>query len=277
MTKVFVDESIQEQFEFIASAFVFDAGDVTALVRSALEERGLVPGRDEYKSGQRMDGDANRQSLRASLMDIAGRDVRVAVVFTSSSDRHRLGDELLCYLALACRRNGIKTTELEAFFDEGIFESVDQGRRSDASVRGLDDARLNFEQDSRAVQGIQVADAVAHTVGQILKQDLSGRAKTLQLGEAEGYQEGTPADLGWIFLMNLRHTLFHRTVIYKSQRHSFDPPTEPQVIPDQDDLVDHALHPELFGWGVFVAPMVPESVQRVVEERFARIWLGCIH
>jgi len=276
-TTAFIDESIHADLGFIASALVFDNGRLTALVADALQSVAMEPGREEFKSGVRMDGNPKFQALRYRLLSAMGLDVRIAVVFTPSVNRSILGRDLLEYLTLICRRNGIEPALLQAYFDEGLFPSVEQAKMCAAAMPNLQNAELNFEQDSKRILGIQVADAVAHTLGQVLKHDLLGNPKKILLGETEGYTNGTPADLGWTLLMSLRYALFHRLVVYQSNRDSIDPPAEPKIISQNEDSATYQQHPELFGWGIFAAPGLSEKLRGIIEDRFAKIWLGCIH
>lgn len=56
--------------------------------------------------------------------------------------------------------------------------------------------------------GIQVADAVTGSFGQILKETLSGKVKEIDIGiPRTGYEAGTVASLGWC--LRLRQAVEH--------------------------------------------------------------------
>jgi hypothetical protein len=125
--------------------------------------------------------------------------------------------------------------------------------------------------------GIQVADAVAHSFGQILKEELSGKVKLIDIGGPNsGYAPGTQAPLGWSLLMTLRHALMTRWMVYNGER--YDAATDPVVLdPVRDDPVDYGQHPILLGWGIQVAPEAATELRQGLEHALGRIWLGCIH
>ena len=61
------------------SAFVFANGRFDRKVASALRAAGLVPGKDEFKSGARMDANPSMRKARGSLLKLAGSETQVAV------------------------------------------------------------------------------------------------------------------------------------------------------------------------------------------------------
>lgn len=274
--RIFVDESINSPHGFIASALVFDYASSESSVRAALKAVGLVPGRDEFKSGRRMDTDAVMRELRDRLLTIAGSPgVKLAVVSTPVSERAALGSAILSQLALILRRNGVDPACVDIYFDEGFFPRTERAQQIAAEARDFDAMRFHFEQDSRAVLGLQLADAVAHTVGQVLRQELSPARKEIRLGEGDGYPEGTPADLAFVLLKGLRQTLFHRPAVPEGKEHLVDLRTEPKIIRDDEDPVTSGERPDLLGWGVFVASSLAADLQRVIEDTFRQIFLGC--
>ncbi len=133
------------------------------------------------------------------------------------------------------------------------------------------------EEDSRSCVGIQVADAVAHSFGQIIKAALTGNEKMIDIGGPNtGYSGGTEAPLGWSLLMNLRYALLTRPIIHNGEPYLAE--CDPVVLdPANDDPVDFGQHPTLLGWGVQVAPEADASLRQAVEQKLGRIWLGCIH
>ena len=277
ISRVYIDESIHSDLGFIASAMVFDTNNLEDLVSDALRSAGMRPGIDEYKSGVIMRENPIGQALRDRILRIAGSDVKLAVLFSPANARSDLGQDILKHLTIVCQRNGILSSSLQAYFDEGLFSSAKQAQRIAGTFPEFEVRNLNFEQDSRQILGIQVADNVAHSLSQILKPELTDNRKTTLVGEDSGYLEGTEVDLDWSLLMSLRYTLFHRTVIYEKDQEGVIRATNPKIISDEDDIVEYAQHPELFGYGIFVAPNLLEQVRSSIEDRFAKIWLGCIH
>jgi len=142
------------------------------------------------------------------------------------------------------------------------------------SLRGCE---IHAEEDSVKCRGIQVADAVAHSFGQIVKSAVTGNEKTIDIGGPNtGYPAGTEAPLSWALLMNLRSAVLTRPIVYDGG--SYDSASDPVVIdPEYDDPVDFGQNPILLGWGVQVAPETSSELREAVEKRLGKIWLGCIH
>ena len=119
-------------------------------------------------------------------------------------------------------------------------------------------ALLKFEQDSKRVAGLQVADAIAGAASQILLQNLTGRSRAVLLGEDEGYPDGTSSDLGWVLRMTLRYSLFKG----------------PWGDLARDDL-DEAMTAPLYGDGVFATETLRQDIRDTVQKVFKNIWMGC--
>lgn len=275
-TQCYIDESIHSSCGFVATAFVLAAGPFGQTVAEALRKAGLTPGKDEFKSGTRMDSNPKMKSARGSLLALASSKVRVAVFF-GPFDKTTLGKQSLQALQSILVRNGIWPSRLSVYFDEGIFPSVREAYRLHRLFSYLRGCRIYPREDSRLRLGIQVADAVAHSFGQILKESLTGTKKLVEIGgPGTGYRKGTKVPLGWDLLMTLRRGLFTRPMVYDGKRYLAA--TDPVILdPIYDDPVVYGQHPVLLGWGVQVAPDAGESLRQGVERALGRIWLGCIH
>ena len=75
--------------------------------------------------------------------------------------------------------------------------------------------------------------------------------------------------------MKLRHAFFRRPVIQEG--YAFAPETEPLIVPEDEDLVDRAIQPEIMSWGVHVTDELSLEVQDAIRHSLGTIWLGCIH
>jgi hypothetical protein len=217
------------------------------------------------------------QDLRINYFNILRSKTKIAVLVTSSYEQEILGQEILKALANVIRKNGLKGHNLHILFDTGLCNSASINQQSAELQEDLKEARLMFDQDSKSVLGIQLADAVAHTIAQILKEHITGKSKKIILSEAYGYDNQTEFELGWTLLMDLRYSFFVRRVFYKSNSRTMDPRTEPLLIDDDEDIVQFVQHPELFGWGVFVSNNCTDELKIAVKEVFDKVWLGCIH
>lgn len=272
----YVDESIYDTLGVVVTAFVFSNSDFEPLVTSALMEAGIDTPREEYKSSARMDTDHRMRDARDKLLRLAGSKANIAVFF-GPFDRPRLGRQALQAVQSVLLRNAIDTSALSLYFDQEIFPSQGEAERLHSVFHYLADCRIHAVEDSRIRVGIQVADAVAHSFGQIIKAALTGKTKTIDIGGPDtGYPEGTEAPLGWALLMALRYSLFTRPIIYNGEKYSAE--CDPVVLdPVNDDPVDFGQHPTLLGWGVQVAPEAQGELRQAVEAQLGRLWLGCIH
>ena len=275
LTHCYVDESVQNDSGFVATAFVFAGPAFEGEAERVLREAGLSPRKDELKSSARMDLDPRMRSARGAALNLAGSSARVAVFF-GPCNRSTIGKQSLQALQAVLLRNVLATVPLEVHFDEDIFPTVEEAIRLQKLFRILAPVRIHPREDSRLVLGIQIADVVAHSFGQIVKAEISGNSKEVEIGgPATGYPEGTRATLSWSLLMSLRYALFTRPIAYDGDQHPTE--SDPVVLdPIHDDPVEYGPHPTLLGWGVQVAPEASAGLRYAVERSLGRTWLGCI-
>jgi hypothetical protein len=275
LTHCYVDESVHGESGFVATAFVFGDSSLEGAVARTLSGAGLSPEKQELKSSARMDSDPRMRAARDAILGLAGSSTRIAVSI-GPYDRSTIGKHCLQALQSVLLRNGLTSTPLDVYFDEGIFASASEAERLQALFRALDNTRIHPRENSRLVLGIQVADVVAHSVGQIVKAQISGRSKEIEIGGPDtGYPEGTRAPLGWSLLMNLRHALLTRPMAHEGDDYPLE--TDPVVLdPVHDDPAEYAQHPILLGWGVQVAPESESELRSAVERSLGKLWLGCI-
>jgi hypothetical protein len=275
-TRCYVDESIHDAFGVVVTAFVFAAEDFELAVSQMLNAAGIETPREEFKSSARMDADTRMRDAREGLIDLVRDRAKIALVF-SPFYRPRLGRQVLQALQSVLVRNGIAPSSLQIHFDREIFASQDDAKRLQGLFHFLKGCRIHGVEDSKARVGIQVADAVAHSFGQIIKSALSGNEKLIDIGgDRTGYPEGTQAPLSWALLMSLRYAMLTRPVVYNGEIYRAE--CDPVVLdPLHDDPVDIAQHPTLLGWGIQVAPESDADLRQAVEKSLGRLWLGCIH
>lgn len=276
LTHCYVDESVHEKSGFVATALVFGAPSLESDVARALEEAGLSPRDQELKSSARMDADPRMRAARDAILCLAGSSTRIAV-FIGPYDRCTIGKHCLQALQSVLLRNGLTSSCLDVYFDEDIFASASEAERLQPLFRALQNVRIHPRENSRLVLGIQVADVVAHSFGQIVKAEMSGESKEVEIGGPDtGHPDGTKAPLGWSLLMNLRYALLTRPMAYEGEDYPLE--TDPVVLdPVHDDPVEYGQHPILLGWGVQVAPESEVELRSAVDRSLGRLWLGCIH
>lgn len=276
LTQCYIDESVQHECDFVVSAFVFTNGRFDREVSSVLREAGLKPGLDEFKSCIRMDINPQMRKVRDTLLALASSKTRLAM-FVGPHQYGTLGKHSLQALQSVLVRNGIRPSGLKAYFDEDIFKSPQEASRLQALFHFLRAVRIFPMENSKKRLGIQVADAVAHSCGQIIKEALTGKSKLIVIGGRNtGYEKGTKAPLGWKLLMTLRYAWLTRPMVYNGD--PYIAAADPVILdPEHDDPVSYGQHPILHGWGVQVAPEADDNLRRAVEQTLGRIWLGCIH
>lgn len=265
----YVDESIQRECGFVATAFVFGHAGLDAAVAEVLERAGLAPGRDEFKSGARMDANPTLRQVRADLMGLAGQRTRLAVVFSSAHRRDRLGQYALQALQSVLVRNGVARSGLTTYFDSGIFADEPSASVLQKHFSTLAGVRLHVREDSKKRLGIQVADVVAHTFGQVLRESVAKDRKRVHFGPDDSLP------LSEVLLSPIRFAIFRRHLLYGSRPH--DPACDPIVVTSEDDLMEMGPNAEVFGWGVQVAPDLPDDLRTGVRAILERVWLGCYH
>lgn len=272
----YVDESIQADLGVVCSAFVFVEQDVDGAIRKVLVDAGFDPETTEYKSSARMTGNSSMQQVREGLMSIASRSTKIAVFF-GPFERSRLGRQTLQALQSIVVRNGFDPAGLVVHFDKEIFRTNAAAERLLGCFTALRGCEVHGSEDSKLCRGIQLADAVAHSFGQIIKAAMNGEEKKINIGGPNtGYDEGTMAPLSWELLMTLRYALLTRPTA--SDASNYDPATDPVLPgPDIDDQIEVGQHPVFLGWGVQVAPESSAELSNAVQGRLARLWLGCIH
>ena len=272
----FVDESIYDSLGIVVTAFVFSDSKFENQVIEALKEAGINTPHDEYKSSARMDTNEHMRNARDKLLSLAGRSSKIAVFFGPFS-RPCLGRQTLQAVQSVLLRNSIEPSSLTIYFDQEIFPSKEEANRLKSVFHYLEGSQIHAHEDSKTRVGIQVADAVAHSFGQIIKESLSGRQKMIDIGGPNtGYRAGTEAALGWSLLMTLRYALLTRPIVYNGDLYNAQ--CDPVVLdPINDDPVSFGQNPTLLGWGVQVAPESDTSLRQAVETEFGRLWLGCIH
>ncbi|MEW6595741.1 MAG: DUF3800 domain-containing protein [Thermodesulfobacteriota bacterium] len=273
---LYVDESIHNDLGFIVSAFVIAEDEIDSEISSALIKAGLVPGKEEFKSGARMSGNLSLQNLRQDLFGIIREHCRVAFMFTAEKNRKNLGIEAIEAMQKIFRKNGISPAGVAAHFDEGMFPSVRSAINAMKKYPELNHLQFHPEQNSKNCLGIQLADALANSMSQIVREAITGKPKFINIGgESSGYPDDTEAELGWTLLMGIRYNFYSRPVL--PHGYDFDPKTDPLIYSDNEDPVDVSINPELIGWGIHLGNDLPKDVKETVEKRLDRIWLGCIH
>jgi hypothetical protein len=257
LNQFYFDESIHPRGGFILGAYVYGPS-ADASVARALEISGLKPDIDEFKSSARMTNHPEQIALRSELRGILD-EYRIGVLVMPASLRTSLGAEALRGLDQFARLNLSDAGRPVAFFDEGIFDSVDQAMRLSAELEIDRSCDVRPEQNSRVVKGIQLADLVAHSCSIMLLETLGLVTKQVKAGSSSGYDPEMELDLGFELWAGLRYRFF------------FAGP-----VADQDELYGGALM-NVGAHGLYIAETCSNQLRMAANQRFGTNYLGCIH
>jgi len=251
----YVDDTVHERGNFVLCAAVYSRTEIDSELQHELKEAGLTPGKDEFKSRIRMDQNPNMMRLRSRLMSDIRGNRKLGIMVAPISDRSRLGAVVLQGLAHFIDSNEIVDNSGVAFIDQGMFSSVKRAEKEASKHSVLAAYEINFEQDSRTVLGIQLADLAAHTCATMLLDQLGVIHKTVKAGENSGYDPDMDLELGFSLWGQLRYSFLRHK---HPDRDSEDP------------LLDSRS-------GLFVAPMCSSELAGAALARFGNVYMGCIH
>lgn len=259
MGYLYFDDSKHPECGFALGVFVFCDDDPSELINSELLESGLKPGEDEFKSSALMSQNRRLTRLRGRMRKLLASYCELAVVVASND--HELGPESLVLLQKMLRHPKLLEANHEVFFDQDLFASRKKGQLLVKTKRGLEDQRFHFEQNSKLIAGIQLADLAAHTCSMMLLEALGCITKTVKAGERSGYDPDLYLELGFELWAGIRY-------IFLSE-----PP------PDPNEWKDGELQPvaNVENFGFHVASSVGQRLRNAATKRFGKIYLGCIH
>jgi hypothetical protein len=150
--------------------------------------------------------------------------------------------------------NGINTTDLQIYIDEGIVNNP----KSFVSYGSKYKDKIHFSENSIKILGLQLADLTAYCGGLLVLEKLVGPKKYVRIGKEHGF-DPFDAELGWVLKTNIRYSFF----------------MEPKD--NKDDPGDDYFFRELLGWGVFVKGELNYLVKKAIKDPIGFTWLGCIH
>lgn len=261
MSYFFFDESIHPKGGFIVGAFVCTEREPTKMLRTALQDAGIQPGIDEYKSGAHVGRDPRQILARDGIDGVVGALARIALMVTPLVTPDILGEEALAALRIFLDANGLAQRSHHVYLDQGIFSRPTRAFELAAGIGIPARCTLHPEMDSRVVLGIQMADLVAHRTATMLLQELGVITKTVKAGDNSGYDADMDIDLGFELWAGLRRSFFVQP---------FDP---------DSDAYEEVPYPvvKVEPFGLYVSPLCGPALSHHVRERFGSMYLGCIH
>jgi hypothetical protein len=250
----YLDDSKHHSCGFSISAFAIFDEDPQEELFSMFREEGFDPGSFEFKSSHKMAGNLPLQKLRSKLRTYMHHNCRVALSVVSLDKQ--LGPASLLLLQKALAHGRLEGKEHEVFFDQGLFASKQAGANLAASITGLGQCKFHFEQDSKLIAGIQIADLVAHTCSTMLLDALGLIKKKVR--DPERYVEDDTIDLGFEMWATIRYAFLCESN------------SKPR---NEADLAIANVEP----YGLYVDDGVNQSIARAAFDRFGEMYLGCIH
>lgn len=253
----FIDDSAHDKAGFVIGACVYSEEDLSNKIVDTIRESGFDPKEFEFKSNAPYRNEPSKICLRDKLKRLLQDNCKLGVVIIPWSQRKDLGLECLKGVRQFIGHNRIKGP-IDIYFDQGMFKSKDI---ADDLITNLDfvNCTFHFEQDSKLIYGIQVADLSAHISSIQVKDELGFITKTVKAGENSGYDQDLSISLGFEMWALLRYTFF----------------TE-----GQERLVGE-LHQEatliVEPYGLYISELCDNELAAVARKRFGTMYLGCIH
>lgn len=257
MAFIYLDDSKHHNFGFSLAAFFICETDPTEEVSSIFRDLGFDPNVFEFKSSARMQGDASLQRLRRALKAFIGMKCKIAVCVVDGDKR--LGPAALKLLNNALTHPYLFGHDHQIFFDEGLFQSSKAAVALVEDNEALKDCEFHFEQDSRQIMGIQLADVVAHTCSTMLLETLGHITKKVVVNAPnDSVYHGLEIELGFEMWAGIRYAFLSQNKLNPK---------------DDFDLANVDVYP----WGLHIDDSVDERIASAAMERFGEIYLGCIH
>ncbi len=255
MAYFYLDDSKHHPHGFSLAAFAICDEDPHEELESLFAKCGFELTTYEYKSSTIMSDNPKLQRLRGALKGFVRSKCKIAVCVVDGDKN--LGPASLALLKKATMHPNSRDQRHRVFFDEGLFSSEQAALQCAAEIGGLDGCTIHFEQDSRSVSGIQVADLIAHTCGTMLLDALGKINKIVDVPNS-GYDDDVEIDLGFEMWADLRYAFLS---------------VGNGAGIDDEDFAVVLVEPH----GLYIDPSTSSEVTVAASNRFGSMYLGCIH
>lgn len=257
MAYIYLDDSKHHKYDFSLAAFVICENDPAIAIRAIFRNYGFEPSSFEFKSSAKMRDDHLRRALRDDLKSYIQRYCKIAVCITNQDKK--LGCTALELLRIVLKHPSLVGQQNSVFFDEGLFRSERAIYEQTQSDNDFAECNFFFEQDSKEILGIQLADLAAHTCSIMLLDQLGHISKKVILRvPGDEIYDGVEVELGFEMWASIRYA-------FLSQNKK-----------DCGDGMDIATV-EVYPLGLLVDELVNQTVFDAAMIRFGEIYLGCIH
>ncbi len=245
---IYIDESIQHDLGYICVGFAYCETSPDEAIRSAIIDAGLVPGRDEYRSGARMVNADARRGLRESIAQIVLQDCKLGLYIAPVRERPYLLDAVVETADQIVRRNHLPVPQT-VYVDGGIH----------GQTKHIDGSTLNLilECDSKNVLGVQLADYVAYHCSYLMKCAVKGTSKKVLVEMPHHPKTDEEVELDWLMRTELRRNFFveHRDI---------------EAITGDDWFF------KLAGYGAYFSPGLEPNLGSAARETFDSMYFGCV-
>lgn len=254
---IYIDESIHDKAGFIIVSFVYSKKDLSPMVNDALLSLGYLPGHDEFKSSSIKVNDESSQLLRGNLMSLIHHHAKVGLMVLPRSKRKEIGNESILGLDKIITNNKLSDIPHSIYYDEGI-----SAYNNSESTDVLKNNQIFWNQNSKLIGGLQIADCVAHTLSIMLKEEMGLISKMITMGENSGYDPNEEFEIGFELWASLRYSIFG------DYSRSIDAV--------EDDPVGSLIF-DTWDYAVYASEYCDETLLKHTMNRFGTNYLGCIH
>jgi hypothetical protein len=209
----------------------------------------------EFKSSGIKQGNPKAQKLRIEFRDYIRSRGNISLCITDHDKN--IGPTGLDLLTKSISHPRLKSGSHEVFFDEGLFSSAMAGHNVANEKNVPHSCTIHFEQDSKLVPGIQLADMAAHTCAMMLL-DTLGKPKKLVDWPDSGYGHDVDIDLSFELWAYFRGSFL------SIQTHKANVEFDPTIV----DVAAHGLH---------IDPRVNADLADAAYRRFGEMYVGCAH
>ena len=255
MAYFYLDDSKHHPHGFSLAAFVILDEDPHKELKALFAKCGFDLLTYEYKSSTPMRDNPKLRSLRGALKSFVRSKCKIAVCVVDGDKN--LGAASLALLKKATTHPNLIDQRHRVYFDEGLFSSERAALQRAAEIGGLNDCAMHFEQDSRIVSGIQIADLIAHTCGTMLLDALGKINKVVYVPDS-GYDDDVEIDLGFEMWAGIRYAFLS---------------VSNGAGIDDEDFAAVLVEPH----GLYIDPSASSEVSVAARNRFGSMYLGCIH
>ena len=256
MKHVFIDDSIHKRGDFIISGVVLCDIDPNELIGQILTDCGFNPDESEFKSGLDFRRNPEMKTVRSKLKSVLSSKCKLGLVVLPYDKREKIGEETLKGLKQFIETNKIED-ELNIYIDENYFKNVSEAEIT-AEKYNFENCKFHFEQDSKKVRGIQLADIVAHTFSIMLLETLGVIDKTVKAGENSGYDPDMDIEIGFEMWASIRYNFLCQSK------------ENPK---DDFDMAVYDVKP----YGLYISEYCKPELEEGADKRFGEVYLGCIH